>query len=187
MPQARLQSDAPQDPFLWNRSLSQIVLSQPEAGQYPLPSLGRYFLESEQSTGGLGFEIAPWSLVHQSERREIALTREIENCLETLRRRGICFGKIEEIREYMLQFPDMIEVALVATQVARKYLSEAQLTLEVYRDPEIEDRHLVLYVRLEQYDQSVMERIREVRKEYRRYLFGKKGWLHLTTDFCLNG
>lgn len=63
------------------------------------------------------------------------------------------------------------------------FLRDAQFTLEVYEDPEIDDKHLVLYVRFKNYDRDVMESIRNVRKKCREMLVGKSGWLHVTTDF----
>ena len=70
-----------------------------------------------------------------------------------------------------------------AVFIAQDHLREAQLQLEVYRDPEGEDEHLVLYARFPVYDETVMERIRSARRQYRHLLLGKSGWFILTTDF----
>jgi hypothetical protein len=53
----------------------------------------------------------------------------------------------------------------------------------VYRDPEIDDEYLALYVRLSRYDDTVMERIAAAEAEYLDRLAGKSGWIQLTTDF----
>jgi hypothetical protein len=101
------------------------------------------------------------------------------------------------VRRYLRKFNDMIDVVPEAVNAARRHFPEAQLVLDLYEDPEIDDRYLVLYVRLWNYDESVMERVREARKElngfidrldkaeaeFLHHLVEKRGWLQLTTDF----
>jgi hypothetical protein len=101
------------------------------------------------------------------------------------------------VRRYLRRFNDMIDVVPVAVNAAKRYFPEAQLVLDLYQDPEIEDRYLVLYVRLWSYDESVMERVREARKELNSFidrlkeaekeflhrLVEKRGWIQMTTDF----
>jgi len=108
------------------------------------------------------------------------------------------------VRRYLHKFNDMIDVVPEAVNAAKRHFPEAQLVLDLYQDPEIDDRHLVLYVRLWNYDKSVMERVREARKELNSFvdrlnsfidrlekaeaeflhrLVDKRGWLQLTTDF----
>lgn len=89
----------------------------------------------------------------------------------------------DEIKEYLLESPDVIGVIAQIAPVVRASLPDAQLALEVYRDPEVDDKHLVLYARFENYDQLAMRRIRNAREKIRGHLVGKRGWLHLTTDF----
>ena len=87
------------------------------------------------------------------------------------------------IREYLLQFVDLAEVVSHAVEAAKQHFPEAQLVLEVYRDPEIDDEYLALYVRLSRYDDTVMERIAAAEAEYLDRLAGKSGWIQFTTDF----
>jgi len=101
------------------------------------------------------------------------------------------------VRRYLRKFNDMIDVVPEAVNAAKRHFPEAQLVLELYQDPEIDDRHLVLYVRLWNYDESVMERVRiargelrsfidrleEAEKEFLHHLVDKRGWIQLTTDF----
>jgi hypothetical protein len=53
----------------------------------------------------------------------------------------------------------------------------------MYRDPEIDDRYLTLYVRLEKYDSGVPERIDAVRRQFEQKLEQVSGDFLLTTDF----
>jgi hypothetical protein len=89
----------------------------------------------------------------------------------------------EEVLEYLLRFPDMLEAVNQVIRTVREHLPEAQLELVVYHDPEIEDEYLVLYARFSQYTSAVMERIRAARRAYSPYIRDKSGWILLTTDF----
>jgi hypothetical protein len=101
------------------------------------------------------------------------------------------------VRRYLHKFNDMIDVVPEAVNAAKRHFPEAQLVLDLYEDPEIDDRYLVLYVRLWSYDKSVMERVREAREELYSFidrlekaeaeflhrLVDKRGWIQITTDF----
>lgn len=55
--------------------------------------------------------------------------------------------------------------------------------MEIYQDPEVDDEHLVVYVRLNNYPEDVMDRIADIRRKLKCYLGNRGSWLHLTTDF----
>ncbi len=120
---------------------------------------------------------------HQKVEQTSSLVAEIESLLSQLQELGVGLGAQEEIREYLLKFPDLIEVIPLAINAARVHLPEAQLFLEVYKDPEIEDQYLMLYVRVQNYDESVIERIEAAESDYIDLLIGKEGWLQMSTDF----
>lgn len=103
--------------------------------------------------------------------------------LDNVEKQGVLITHPEEIYDYILRFPDLIGVIDKVVLIARTYLQDAQLCLEVYHDPESNDEHLVLYARWRVYDEQTMDRIRFVRDQYRHLLAGKSGWLILTTDF----
>ncbi len=68
---------------------------------------------------------------------------------------------------------------------ARKHFRpDVELSLEVYRDPEIDDEYLTLYVRQSEYDLTIMDRIDEVREQLAALLNHVSGSLLITTDFC---
>jgi hypothetical protein len=107
----------------------------------------------------------------------------VAQLFKQLQLHGVRVGQQDDVYEYLLRFPDMIEVVEQAVLAARRCCKEAELQLEVYRDPEGEDEHLVLYARFTAYDENVMVRIRAARDQYRHLLRGKSGWFILTTDF----
>jgi len=101
------------------------------------------------------------------------------------------------VKRYLYKFNEIIDVVPEAVNAAKKHFPEAQFVLDLYEDPEIDDRYLILYVRLWSYDESVMERVRiargelrsfidrlnEAEKEFLHHLVDKRGWIQITTDF----
>jgi len=113
---------------------------------------------------------------------DVSIVIEIESVLELLAE-NVRLHDSNRIREYLLRFTEIIDVVPRAVDAARRHFPEAQLIMEVYEDPEIEDCYLVLYVRLKQYDDSIVERLERAEAEFLDHLADKEGWLQLTTDF----
>ena len=61
--------------------------------------------------------------------------------------------------------------------------SDNELSLELYKDPEFEDRYLTLYMRQEEYLPDTMDRIEAVRRQFDEALENVSGQLLITTDF----
>ncbi len=114
-------------------------------------------------------------------------TAEIKGVLERVRDRGIEMPQRLAVRGYLQRHPDIVAVVESASAIAAAHVKGAkhktELSLERYRDPEIEDEYLALYVRSEAYDASVREMIRSISESVRPELRGKSGWLVVTTDF----
>jgi hypothetical protein len=78
----------------------------------------------------------------------------------------------------------MAGIALVAAREARRIVrSEIQLSLMVYRNPEIEDRYLTLRVRSAGYGDTLREAIRAVQNRMTAEFRSSSGWLHIGTDY----
>ncbi|GBC94203.1 hypothetical protein HRbin15_02711 [bacterium HR15] len=93
----------------------------------------------------------------------------------------------EAVLSYLTAHPALMDMLREIVPDVRQKLPDAYLTLSVYRDPEEENAHLVLYARFPRYDGDLMERIESVRRQYQvrldQLLLEDKGWLFLTTDF----
>ncbi|MCS7303614.1 MAG: hypothetical protein NZ602_00700 [Thermoguttaceae bacterium] len=100
-----------------------------------------------------------------------------------LERLGVRIPDPAEVFDYLVRFPEMILVVDEVVRIAAKRLPDAQLTLQVYHDAEIEEEYLTLYARFNFYDETTMERVRAVRDQYRPLLRNRSGWLLFTTDF----
>lgn len=121
--------------------------------------------------------------VYQQIKETASVVAEIGLLVDWLQELGVHLSQRKEVREYLLQFANLIDVVPLSVRAALDHLPEAHLFLEVYNDPEIEDRYLMLYVRVQQYDESIIERIEAAEKEYIDLLSNKEGWLQMSTDF----
>jgi len=112
------------------------------------------------------------------------VTSQIEALLRHIELRHILIPKPGELRQYLLRHQDMIDLLRHACETtSNRFGIRSQLSLKVYRDPEIEDQYLTLYVRQEQYDEQILDEIEEIRLRYEDLLADRSGWLLVTTDF----
>ncbi|HUW57877.1 MAG TPA: hypothetical protein VMZ92_14650 [Planctomycetota bacterium] len=90
-----------------------------------------------------------------------------------------------DVRQYLLRYPDLTSLLpRMSNRTWQVFRERAQLSLEVYRDPEIEDEYLALYVRQESYGPDIMDMIRAVLGAFHKDLAEKSGWILVTTDFA---
>jgi len=112
------------------------------------------------------------------------LDSQIDQALERLRQLQIMVPQPAEVREYLNRYADVIDlVPSISNHARERFGIDTQLSLELYCDPEIDDEYLTLYVRQEQYDQSIFDNIENISAQFDTALAGKSGWLIVTTDF----
>jgi hypothetical protein len=104
-----------------------------------------------------------------------------------LQAEGIVVPRPREVSEYLRQHPDLAELVPALCAEARREFDEAneatELSLEVYRDPEVNDRYLTLYVRQRNSGADLLPRIHRVGEAHAKDLAGVSGNLLVTTDF----
>ena len=71
----------------------------------------------------------------------------------------------------------------ICERVRAEFGGDAELSLELYLDPEIEDRYLTLYVRQDRYDANIVERLDQLAEQFADELERCTGDVLLTTDF----
>ena len=71
----------------------------------------------------------------------------------------------------------------ICQRLREEFGQDAELSLELYRDPEIEDRYLTLYVRQDRYDANIVERLDQLGEQFADDLERCTGDILLTTDF----
>jgi len=118
----------------------------------------------------------------EPQRGSESVVIDIEKLIEWMARK-VRLENPHSIREYLLHFTELLDVIPKAVDAAKKHFPEAQLVMDVYQDPEIDDCYLVLYIRLKHYDDSVIERLEKAEAEFLNQLVHKRGWIQLTTDF----
>jgi hypothetical protein len=112
------------------------------------------------------------------------IERGADKVLAGLAAQGIALANEAEITTYLAAHPDLANVVpSVGARVREEFGKDAQLTLRLYRDPEIDDRYLSLNVRLLGYDDHTMERIDRVSEPFDEQLCDASGYLLVTTDF----
>jgi hypothetical protein len=112
-----------------------------------------------------------------------SVTTEIENVICAIS--GLIrIPQPAEIREYLLRFPDMISILpCICFHSSLEFTSIDQLSLELYKDYETDDRYLSLYIRQTHYDSDIMDKIEKLWLNFESLISGSKGWINITTDF----
>lgn len=97
---------------------------------------------------------------------------------------GVLVPNPSAVQEYLARFADQGPIVrAVCGKVRESFGPKAELSLELYVDPEIDDRFLVLYVRLETYDKLVMSKIDEACRPFDDVREKAEGYFLVTTDF----
>jgi len=63
-----------------------------------------------------------------------------------LEKLDIEINNINTIIDYLIEFPDIIDIISKIITSVRKHISNAKIILDFYIDPEIDDNHPIVYV-----------------------------------------
>jgi hypothetical protein len=111
--------------------------------------------------------------------------QEVRSTLDSC---GVALESEEAVRSYLARHADTVDAVGEACRTARQEFGpDASLSLQVYRDVEIADEYLTLYVRLAGYSQDTLRRIKAVSAAIEHHLCDRSGSLLVTTDFRLAG
>ena len=92
----------------------------------------------------------------------------------------------DEIINYLSRNNEIINSVLSGCRLAaNNFDSDTQLSLELYSDPEYGDESLRLYVRQENYENEIMDKIDQIYNSYHKNLIGLSADFFVTTDFQL--
>ena len=109
---------------------------------------------------------------------------DVEALLNWTAFRQIVISRVAEVRDYLFTHPDLLDLLARVCQLALyKAGNDTELSLEVYRDPEIQDEYLTLYARRDDYDADFIMILEGIRSAYQEELSGRSGWILVTTDF----
>jgi hypothetical protein len=110
-------------------------------------------------------------------------TPEIKSVLEQVLRIGVRIPHPESVADYLQQHPDLLALLVPIASTIVHSLPDATLSLELYVDPEVDDKYLTIYARFDQYDESTMARIDAACGAFEPLLERTRSWILLTTDF----
>jgi hypothetical protein len=104
--------------------------------------------------------------------------------LDAVASSGVTLRQEDDVRRYLDEHPDLLDAVTAVCRTSRQVFgSEGQLSLALYRDPEIKDNYLVLLVRLPAYPPDMLARIRAVSDAHEQELENSSGTFLVTTDF----
>jgi hypothetical protein len=89
----------------------------------------------------------------------------------------------QRIRHYLSCFRELIDLIPIAVNIAKKHFPESSIVLSAYEDPEINDSYIILYIRLNEYDDSFIDKLAIAESELLPLLTDKEGWIQMSTDF----
>jgi len=94
------------------------------------------------------------------------------------------FPNPEEVIDYLQRHRGVYDATILACVLTdEEFGDRAQISLELYKDPEIDDRYLTIYVRQTEYEPDIIEKIDAVSKQFASAIMGESGYILVTTDF----
>jgi hypothetical protein len=110
----------------------------------------------------------------------------VEETLSNIRAMNAKIESPSKVRGYLDRYPEITEIlSIVSEQVYQYFDYKAQLYLNINDDDGADSEYLALYLRVSNYDESVMHRIEKIQKDYYPLLDNATGWFLFTTDFLL--
>lgn len=109
---------------------------------------------------------------------------ELSTQLAKLNGAGVVSRHWQEVREYLERYPDLAAMLpTICDRARQEFQPPNELALQMYRDPEIKDEYLTLYIRQVQYEPSIIARIERLSDLFSDRFEREAGYLLLTTDF----
>lgn len=104
--------------------------------------------------------------------------------LARLQSTGVVSRQWRAVQQYLERNPDLAAVLpAICEQARQEFARPDELAIELYRDPEIKDEYLTLYVRQPRYEADLMARIERLSDALGEQTASASGYLLLTTDF----
>ncbi|MFO0969946.1 MAG: hypothetical protein U0793_30705 [Gemmataceae bacterium] len=103
---------------------------------------------------------------------------------EEITRPGVVIRDAGEVSSYLGQHPELRKLLpSICAEVRAALGKDVELSLEVYNDPEIDDRYVTLYVRESRYEADILDRLQKISDGFNHRLEDIPGYFLLTTDF----
>ena len=157
------------------------VIVHPAAGQFEatlvgVPEVCATAPTREEALAALDIMIA--------KRLENGQPEGIVDLFHQLGGHGIRLPDAQAVEDYLAVHPQLaLMLPSICAEVRQTLGPDAELSLELYKDPEIDDRYLTLYVRQEKYEANILDRLEAVSDRFNAKLAEISGYFLLTTDF----
>lgn len=128
--------------------------------------------------------VEQWTTKIKKESAKAKYRSRLSRLVQDLRKKGVLVPDVVGVGNYLADHPNIEHLLFsVCDSAIKEFGVEAQLSLELYEDPEIPDNYLMLYIRQEKYQKDIMNRIKAVWSSYKNSPDRKLGRLFVTTDF----
>ena len=114
-----------------------------------------------------------------------ALDARVDQLIEEMAAHRVDIPQGEEIRRYLAGHAEGLSLLVpIVARARQEFPVPAQLSLELYHDPETAEQDLKLYVRQASYEQGFWRRLLKICEPFEETFAGMSaGWLHVTTDY----
>ncbi len=108
----------------------------------------------------------------------------VEGVLGYLGSLNITTNRTSDIKDYLYSHPDMVNFVKRISETTRDYFGDsAYLTLELYKDPEIDDKYLTLLINDRNAPGLILDKIYKIIEGYEKDFSELSGWLMLGPDY----
>lgn len=116
--------------------------------------------------------------------RNNSVTDIRENILNDIFQLGIDIINPSLIRDYLSLFPDLSEIMLFICLDCYSFFGPTiKISIELEKEERYEDSYLIVSICKNYYEDTFMEQIESIRRNYYNHIYNSKGFLLLTTDF----
>lgn len=109
------------------------------------------------------------------------ITSRMETLLSCIQRLQVQIPESSKVRNYLVSHLSLAsKLPNICLSANCEFGNDSKISLEIYKDPEIDDEHLKVYIHQENYDKPLRTRIRQTSKITNKLIKGMSGWIHLT-------
>lgn len=108
--------------------------------------------------------------------------------LSRIESRSIRVEGSTSVMAYLTKHTDIVGVLeRLLIDVKSAFPDEAEIAIAMYRDPEVDDEYLTVYVNKRPFDDRDLETVDDVLERFSADLTGRTGWVVVMPDFRKNG
>jgi hypothetical protein len=113
-----------------------------------------------------------------------AASLDVHDIINQLAEHEVLLPNRDQVQAYLAQHSDLASLLDdMCKRIRCTFGPTVELCLEIYKDPEIDDRYLTLYVRQNSYPSDFVDRIDAMCAEFHAALDAVSGYFLVTTDF----